>query len=149
MNIRFFGCGRFRWLAYESEDRPLTEREQAFLMRHRRVCQACARREEVTAFVLNMLREARMEAELPGESYDVRLLRRIRLEAARRSLRDWTPAAWGATIAALALLATLQLLGRSSDLPSFRTGASEALRIEIGLPDFPDIPIAERIRDLP
>ena len=55
----------------------------------------------------------------------------------------------GAAIAAVALVSALQMLARSSELPVFRTGTSEARRIKLGSPAFPVLPIADRISDTP
>jgi hypothetical protein len=62
---------------------------------------------------------------------------------------DWSPALFGAAIAAVALISALQMLARSNELPIFRAGTSEAHRIRISSPEFPQIPIAERIVDTP
>lgn len=94
---------------------------------------------------LNMLREAMLDAESPGESYDVRLIRRVRIQAVRAGMQYWTPAVYSAAIAALALVAGLQLLGRSGELPTFSPGATDARRIQVSAPDFPTLPLHDRI----
>lgn len=149
MKIRFFGCGKFGWLASEAEDRLLTSRERMFLDCHREVCRQCAAKEEASALALNMLRKARLEAELPAQSFDTRLMRRLRVQSVRMGVQYWSPAVFGAAIAAVALVSALQLLARSNELPVFNAGQSEALRIQVGSPEFPEIPIAEKILDAP
>ena len=144
MRIRFFGCGKFSWLASAAEDRLLMNKERHFMDRHRAVCLQCMKREEASALALNMLREARLEVPTPESAYDVRLLRRLRIQS-MRSASYWSPAFFGAAIAAVSLVSALQLLSRSGDLPVFHTGTSEAVRIRVGAPEFPNIPIAERI----
>lgn len=145
MRIRFFGCGKFGWLISEWEDRALTKKELKFLDEHRQVCSCCARREEATSLALNMLRESRLEPAAPQMSFDVRVIRRVRLQAVRLSMQYWSPAIFGAAIAAVALVSALQMLTRTNQMPIFRAGASEARRIQLGGPEIPDIPIADRI----
>ena len=145
MRARFFGCGKFGWLVSESEDRLLSAKEVSFLDRHRDVCWDCARREEATSLALNMLRESRLEPNGAETGFDIRVIRRVRLQTVRLSVQYWSPAIFGAAIAAVALVSALQMLARTSELPVFRTGASEARRIELGAPVIPDIPIADRI----
>jgi hypothetical protein len=145
MKVRFFGCGRFAWLASESEDRELSEAEVRFMGLHREVCPSCARREEASTLALNMLREARLEAVEPDAAYDVRLIRRWRVQNMRSSVRYWSPAVLGAAIAAVTLISALQMFARSSELPVFSAGASEARRIPVERLEIPNIPIAHRI----
>lgn len=147
--MRLFGCGKFGWLASEAEDRLLTSQEREFMARHRAVCPACVRQEEASALALNMLRESRLESPLPGGQYETRLMRRLRVQTVRIGMVDWSPAFLGAAIAAVALVSALQMLARSSELPVFRTGTSEARRIKLGSPAFPVLPIADRISDTP
>ena|SRR5687767_5872624 len=94
---------------------------------------------------LNMLRESRMEPEAPGNGFDIRVIRRVHLQAVRISFQYWTPAIFGGAIAAVALISALQMLARTSEMPVFRAGTSEARRIQIGVPEIPNIPIADRI----
>ena len=145
MKVRFFGCGKFGWLLSESEDRLLTSKEVRFLDRHRSVCRDCARTEEASSMALNMLRESRLDPSTSGSGFDIRVIRRVRLQTVRLSVQYWSPAIFGAAIAAVALVSALQMLARTSELPVFRAGASEARRIQLGGPVIPDIPIADRI----
>lgn len=115
------------------------------MARHRAVCRGCARTEEAASMALNMLRESRIEPDTPETGWDVRVIRRVRLQSVRLSVQYWSPAIFGAAIAAVALVSALQMLARTSDLPVFRAGASEARRIQLGGPVIPDIPIADRI----
>lgn len=144
MRVRFFGCGKFGWLVSEAEDRELSGREQAFLDRHRSVCVPCAHREEASSLALNMLREASFDEADPGASFDVRLIRRVRVQTVRASFQYWSPAVCGAAIAALALVAGMQLLSRTHQLPVFQSGNSDARRIQISAPDFPELPLNGR-----
>ena len=94
---------------------------------------------------LNMLRESRLEPSASGMGFDIRVIRRVRLQSVRLSVQYWSPALFGAAIAAVALVSALQMLSRTSELPVFRAGTSEARRIHVGGPQIPDIPIADRI----
>lgn len=145
MRARFFGCGKFGWLASEAEDRPLSPRESAFMERHRLVCSPCAQREQASSLALNMLREARFEDADPSATFDVRVIRRVRVQMVRASFQYWSPAVCGAAIAAVALVAGLQLLSRSHQLPVFQTGGSDARRIQVSAPDFPELPLNSRL----
>jgi len=117
--------------------------------RHRAVCRPCSSKEEASALALNMLREAKLEADEPEVSFDRRLLRRVRVESVRSGLQYWAPALFGAAIAAVALVSALQMLARSTQLPIFRADQSEARRIQLGTPEFPEVRIADRISDRP
>ena len=94
---------------------------------------------------LNMLRESRLDPSTSGSGFDIRVIRRVRLQTVRLSVQYWSPAIFGAAIAAVALVSALQMLARTSELPVFRAGASEARHIQLGGPVIPDIPIADRI----
>jgi len=146
MKMRFFGCGKFNWLASEREDRDLTARELRFLARHRSVCDVCAKGEEAASMALNMLRQARLEDTEASPRFNRRVIRRFRLSNIRGSFQYWSPAVYGAAIAAVALIAALQLLARSSQLPVFRAAGADARRIQVDSPVFPTVPIANRIR---
>jgi hypothetical protein len=92
-----------------------------------------------------MLRESRLEPTTPQLGFDIRVIRRVRLQAVRLSMQYWSPAIFGAAIAAVALVSALQMLARTNEMPIFRAGVSEARRINLGGPEIPDIPIADRI----
>jgi hypothetical protein len=149
VKLRFFGCGKFGWLASEAEDRVLTSKEELFMSRHRTVCRECAASEEDSSLALNMLREAKLEVEPAERSFDTRLIRRLRVQSVRMGMQYWSPAVFGAAIAAVALISALQMLARTHELPVFKTGQSEARRIHVGTPEFPEIPIADRIPEIP
>ncbi len=116
------------------------------MARHRLVCRECALGEEASAMALNMLREARLEDGGSGHGFNRRVLRRFRLSSMRGSFQYWSPAIYGATIAAVALIAAIQLLARSSELPVFRAAGADARRIHLDAPLFPSGPIANRIQ---
>lgn len=147
VKVRLFGCGKFGWLSSEAEDRPLTAAELRFIERHKEVCPQCVAKEAASACALNMLREAKIEADVPEQSFETRLIRRLRVQSVRLGFHYWTPALFGAAIAAVALASALQLLARTHELPVFRAGHFEAKRIQVADPEFPSIRIAERISD--
>lgn len=92
-----------------------------------------------------MLRESSLVPDAPESGFDMRVIRRVRLQTVRLSVQYWSPAIFGAAIAAVALVSALQMLARTSELPVFRAGTSEARRIKLGGPVIPNIPIADRI----
>ena len=149
MNLRFFCCGKFGCLASEAEDRLLTPKEREFMDRHRGACFSCAKREKASALALNMLRQARIDTQAPEGQFETRLLRRLRVQSVRIGMADWSPALFGAAIAAVALISALQMVARSNELPVFKAGSSEARRIQVNSPEFPQVPIANRIADTP
>lgn len=146
MRFRCFGCGKFGWLASAAEDRPLTVDEREFMARHRSVCAECRRLEAETALALNMLRESRLETPDAGLGFNRRVMRRARISSIRAGLSYWSPAIYGASIAAVALIAALQLLSQPGRLPVFNQSGADARRIVVDSPIFPDLPIAHRIR---
>lgn len=112
MNFRLFGCGKFKWLAIEKFDRELTPRELDFYRKHREVCFTCMRYEQQGTNAMNMLTSAAMEPEI-SDNFDERVLRMLRKQPKRLALNYWSPVFAGAAVAALAVVATLQLIART------------------------------------
>lgn len=131
--MRLFGCAKFRRLSSEEVDRTLTESEFAFMAKHRTVCACCASYESLSASALSVLRLATIEAE-PTPQFDERVVRKLRVQVSRESIRYWSPAVAGAFIAGLAVIAALQMITRSADLPHVRLPGSEAKRIQLSRP---------------
>lgn len=131
--MRLFGCAKFRRLSSEEVDRALTEGEFSFMAKHRVVCPSCASFESLSATALGMLRLATIEAE-PTAHFDERVVRKLRVQVTRESIRYWSPAVVGAFIAGLAVIAALQMITRSADLPHVRLPGSEAKRIQLSRP---------------
>ncbi len=131
---RFFGCGRYRWLAYEALDRDLSEHEQEFFAQHEASCRRCEQHMAKGFAALNMLRGQALEAS-PKASFDERVLRRYRVISVRSSLRYWSPAMIGAAVAGLVILAALQMISTTSQLPAFSAPRGEA---RLSTPAFPD-----------
>ncbi len=146
MKVRLFGCGKFAWLASESHDRLLSSRERSFMDRHRAVCGECERAEWSGAMALNMLRESSMEPVF-GAGFEDRVLRRHRVQTVRASLGYWSPAFLGASIAMVAILAGLQMVTRSAELPVVPAPGVEVRRQDADGPKFPDLrPIFPTLR---
>lgn len=113
---------------HERHDRALSDREQQFLSMHRLKCEACRRSELQGAMALSMLRGSALEPELPA-NFNERVLRRWHVRSVQESLRFWSPALLGGLVAALLVLASLQLVSRSAQLPTVNLNGHEARRI--------------------
>lgn len=137
MKIRLFGCTKFGRLVSETQDRLISDRERRFMERHRAVCVQCRRKERDSDLALNMLRLAAFEVEAEPQ-FDQRVIRRHRLDNVREDIRYWSPTTWGAAFAVMAILAALQMVSRSSQLPVFHTPGSDARRVEVETPIIPD-----------
>lgn len=137
MNVRIFGCGRFRFLSSEALDRPLSVREEKFLQRHRSVCAPCRVAEDNQAMALNMLRSTALNGE-PAEGFDRRVLRRVRVQTLRESASYWSPAAIGATVATALVLGILQFVAKPTQLEERVSPTGEARRV-IASPTIPDL----------
>jgi len=85
-----------------------------------------------------MLRTAALEPELPP-NFNERVIRRWRVRSVQESIRFWSPAFIGAFVAALLLLASLQLVSRSAQLPTVNLNGHEARKISLQDPIFPNI----------
>lgn len=118
-------CKKFKKLAEEQADRQLTDREQIFLSEHRLLCSDCQQHEAFSSMALNMLREATLEPEF-NPNFEDRILRKLRVQTSRASIGYWSPAVVGAFVAGLAIVAALQLITRSADLPKMRFPNGEA-----------------------
>lgn len=136
LKFRLFGCGKFGWLSSEAHDRELDPKERAFMERHKAVCPECARQEDQRHMALNMLRMAALEPEI-APSFDERVLRRHKVESVRASIRYWSPAVLGGSIAAMAMLAALQLISEPSQLPVMRAAGYQSRRLSTETPLIP------------
>ncbi len=137
MNVRLFGCSKFGTLLSESQDRLMTDKERRFMERHRTVCTSCRRKERDNDLALNMLRMATFDVE-PEPHFDQRVIRKHKLGLVREDLRYWSPTAWAAVFAGVAILAALQMVSRSSQLPIFHTPGTDARRVNAEVPQIPD-----------
>lgn len=137
MNPFTSGCGKFRLLSSDSLDRTLRPSEEAFLIRHRERCDSCRAIEANQRLALNMLRSTALLEE-PTDGFDRRVLRRARIQSVRDGFGYWSPAAVGATIAAVLVLALLQIVGRPGNLRENSSPVGEARRTTIApaIPDF-------------
>ncbi len=112
MNTRLFGCGKFKYLAIEKFDRELNLKEQDFYRKHREVCFECMRYEQQGTNAMNLLHSASIEPEI-SENFDERVLSMLRRQPKRLALNYWSPVLAGAAVAALAVVATLQMIART------------------------------------
>jgi len=113
MNIRLFGCGKFKWLAIERFDRQLNPKEDGFYRKHREVCFTCMRYEQQGTNAMNLLNAAAIEPEI-SEDFDDKVLRVLRQPKKRFALGNWSPVLAGAAVAGLALLATFEIMSQPS-----------------------------------
>lgn len=74
---------------------------------------------------LNMLRAMAINVQ-PSDSFDVRLVRRVRVERGRERFAYWFPAVVGAGIASFATFALMQLVTASHPVKPFLNRAAEA-----------------------
>jgi len=86
---------------------------------HRELCSDCRREEMHGACALNMLRMTAVEEEevYPSLVFEERVIRRLKVQTARDSVRYWSPAFMGAAIAGLTVLAALQLVSNRQFMP--------------------------------
>src|SRR5689334_23932767 len=98
MNIRLFGCGKFKFLAIEKFDRQLTPKEIDFYRKHREVCFTCMRYEQQGTNAMNLLSAAVLEPEI-SDNFDERVMRMLRKPQRRFSLGYWSPVLAGAAVA--------------------------------------------------
>lgn len=138
MSVRIFGCRKFLRLSNEAADRELNPREEAFLSRHRDVCEACRSTEVESRMALNMLRNACMEVEVQPH-FDERVIRRFRTQSVKESLGYWSPALIGAVVAGVCLMAALSLVSHNGAAPRASLPGGEASRFEPKLHAFPSL----------
>lgn len=107
--MRSLACRRFGKILNELADRSPTDREDAFLVRHRKACASCRREERAASFSLDLLRNAAYEPDVQ-DSFDRRVLRRAHVQRVQDGFRYWSPAFMGGLVAAGLLLAAVQVL---------------------------------------
>lgn len=115
----------------EKFDRELSKGETDFMASHRTGCDECRREEAHGACALNMLRLSSIGDEdvAPSLVFEERVIRRLRVQTARESVRYWSPAFFGAAIAGLTVLAALQLVSNRQLVPNVTHPAGE-VRLE-------------------
>lgn len=102
-------CDRFDWLLCESEDRSLTAREQDFFDLHSIECVTCSQLATNHKKTFSALRLQKLDYE--GDSnFEARVVRLIKVQNGRDSLKYWFPAVLSAGIAAVAAFAIMQIL---------------------------------------
>ena len=138
--MKLFGCGKFRRLVSEREDRLLVAREIAYLEEHRKVCASCSLLEAKSYSALNMLRMSTYDIEVdPG--FNERVLRRLHVQSGRETVRYWSPALAGAAVACIAVFASLQLISQTSHPVRPEMPSGEAFRFTRPTPELPELDI--------
>lgn len=142
----FSTCTKFKKLAGEQAERELSESQVEFLDSHRAQCQDCREYEASSFMSLNMLREATLEPEF-NPNFEDRILRKLKVQTARSSIGYWSPAVVGAFVAGLAIVAALQLITRSADMPRMHFPGGEARNLAKPTNSLPFDPIISRSVD--
>lgn len=130
------GKARYLHLRAAELDRPLTARELRFVERYRSRHPECRLEDSLEEIGLDALRGLAVEDMPDGTTFDRRVIRRWRVQSMKQTARYWTPAVCGAAVAAIALLAMLQILSSAQNPKSLATPGAEAQRAR---PMFPDL----------
>lgn len=131
-------CHRYHRLANERDDRLLTDSEEKFMTRHEAGCKDCREFETQSHMALNMLRQAALEPVI-SDGFSRRVTRRTRLMQAKDSVRYWTPALIGASIACACVVATLALLTRTDVSRDAKYPLGQARANSANESQFPDL----------
>lgn len=129
-----FACHRF-WKLRKRHD-ACSESDAKFLRKHRTNCAKCAQLEQAEMQSLEFLRGHRLDFE-SDETLDAKILSAVLVQR-RSAIGYWAPSAIGAAVAALAVMAILQVITRSDELAPVSVNGSEAKRIVTGTHEFPD-----------
>ncbi len=136
-------CRRFARALDRQHDGLDTDTDRRFIRSHRETCAECRAHEAALGAALNFLQheEIRYEGE---DEFERAVVRDWRLEKeARKALRYYAPTALGAAVAAMALLAILQILTNSARMQPIDLRGHEARRIERNLIVLPDFEVVE------
>ena len=137
MMVRF-GCKRFDRLSSDALDRALTPSESLFMDSHRSECDLCRRAEATGALALNMLRSSALQAET-DDAFDRRVARKVRVQSARDRFAYWSPSAIGALVAAVLVIAVVQLVSSPQKMRENSSPVGEARLMKSYVPAIPDI----------
>jgi hypothetical protein len=124
------GCSKFKKLVSDELDRVLSQEEDAFVQRHRNTCADCSEFQAQSSLALNFLRSSAMDVDV-NPTFDERVIRKLRVQGTRDSIRYWSPAVAGAFIAGLAVVAALQIITRSAELPHVQMPGGLSRRVTI------------------
>ena len=102
-------CRKFEKLVLDSEDRSLSSRELTFVESHKNHCTSCERFIGETFASLTALRNSKDNYE-GVETFDLHVVRMVKVQAGRDTWKYWLPAVLSAGIAAIAAFALMQLL---------------------------------------
>ncbi len=142
--MSLLGCHKFWKFARLQDERQLHEAERAFLNKHIESCAKCARLYSIERQALQFLQDSAIEP-VEGSHFEARLIRRWRVANARQAANYWSPALAGACIAGVAVLAALQILGRSSELRPLNLTSEESRRTVSSTPLFPEFSPRSRV----
>lgn len=120
-------CRQFDKAHHRLLDGIATSKDMKFLDEHAEQCVECALVRETMADALHSL-EASVISSEGSDGFEHRVIRRYRVESSTRSLAFWSPALIGAAVAAVALLAVLQMLISGPDLKPIDIRGQEASR---------------------
>jgi anti-sigma-K factor RskA len=109
-------------LMEESRDRLLSPSEQRIVARYPDVQSKLER----ANMALDLLRDSSMEPVTNGLEFERRIVRRLRNQRTSDGLKYWSPALIGAAVAAVALVAALQIVTRANELPALNRPMAEA-----------------------
>ncbi len=127
--MRRLACSKFQRLSLQARDRSLTESESCFVGAHRKSCVACLATERETVCALDLLTSTRYEV-VVDDAFNARVLRMVKVTSGKDSWAYWSPAVVGAAIACVALIASLQLISKTSDSHRVDVSVSEAHRVK-------------------
>jgi hypothetical protein len=128
--MTLFGCSKFKKLVSEELDRELSREEQAFVQEHRFTCADCSEFQAQSSLALNFLRASAIDVDV-NQTFDDRVIRKLRVQGTRESIQYWSPAVAGAFIAGLAVVAALQIITRSADMPHVQMPGGISRRVTI------------------
>ena len=130
-------CSKFWKLWRQRDDRDLSIRQHGFLDRHRSSCTHCAQREQAELQSIIFLRGNDIKFESDA-NLDALILKAVIAQRQEKGVAYWAPAAVGAAVAALAVMATLQMISRSDELQPLSINGTEAKRVVNGFHEFPE-----------
>lgn len=134
------GRKKYEALLNVEHDRPLTPSELRFLEHYRTKHPELVEMEEAGREGFSLLRGLALDDEPESPvRFENRVIRKFRIQSVRETASYWAPAICGGLVAAMALLAAFQLLGRSPEMKPLSVAGSEARRGAPAKPVFPDI----------
>jgi len=125
-----FARRRAERLIAESRDRELSPNEVAFLDRYPDLSASLQKGN----MALDLLKNLDWAEESSGIEFERRVVRRLKNQRTADGIKYWSPALIGAAVAAVALVAALQIITRANELPALNRPAAEARRAPSAVP---------------